>query len=466
MIHMGRFIGREKEIHDLIDMINDPKIRSCAIIGRRRIGKTALIKELIKDMDAIYIQFIKSSSEVNLLKIASVMSDYHGKETYYKNPMEFFKDLSTITKKKRIVIVFDEYPYMSDKDGAFSSITQDFIDNYIHDSFLILSGSSVKMMESEVSDYSKPLYGRVRKYYVHEMPYDSMKEFHPNLDDVDSLRLYLTTGGIPYYLDDTPAESYKDYLTRYVLEDNSIFNTEGTNIINRELKNQDEIISILDAIAYGRNHIKEISDITGIERNRCSAHLAILESLNLVSKHNPMANAPRKPAIYYIKDNMLAFHFHILRMLTTKSKDPEKIYGNILPNILTLHGKMFEEFCKSLLIDNYDVKEIGKWWGTTVTKNEKGTSYESSEIDIVADINVGNNIVQLFVECKFRNEKCGLSTLLELEEHMRALNTNGRPMIISRSGFTNELLEYAEDHNILLIGMDEIVGRKGFPELS
>ena len=462
---MGGLIGREKELRELNCIFNDPKLRSCAVIGRRRIGKTALIKEFIEDRDAIYIQFIRSTPEMNLLKIASVMSEYHRKEIHYNNPIEFFNDLSRITRERTIVIVFDEYPYMADEKGVFSSITQDFIDNHIRDSFLILSGSSVKMMESEVSDYDKPLYGRVRKFHLHEMPYDSTRKFHPNLDDTDSLRLRLTTGGVPYYLDNTPAESYREYVTRYILKENSVFNTEGTNIINRELKNQDEFISILDAISYGRNDIKEISDITGIERNRCSAHLTTLESLNLISRHNPMANAPKKPSIFYIKDNMLAFHFHILRKVTTKSRDPERIYENILPNIQTLHGRMFEEFCKELIIDNYDVREIGRWWGTIVKRNAGEVSYESSDIDIVADINVGNAVVQLFVECKFRNERCGLSTLHDLEERMKSVNRNGRPMIISRSGFTDELLEYAEDHNILLVGMDGIVGRKGFPPL-
>ena len=75
---MGGLIGREKELQELNYIFNDPKLRSCAVIGRRRIGKTALIKEFIEDRDAIYIQFIRSTPEMNLLKVASVMSEWMG----------------------------------------------------------------------------------------------------------------------------------------------------------------------------------------------------------------------------------------------------------------------------------------------------------------------------------------------------------------------------------------------------
>ena len=148
----------------------------------------------------------------------------------------------------------------------------------------------------------------------------------------------------------------------------------------------------------------------------------------------------------------------------TSSIDDPAGYAHV-----TAQDSTDKRFQKSLIrqipVDNYDVREIGRWWGTIVKRNAGDLSYESSDIDIVADINVGNAVVQLFVECKFRNERCGLSTLHDLEERMKSVNRNGRPMIISRSGFTDELLEYAEDHNILLIGMDEIVGRNEFPQL-
>ena len=78
IIYMGGLIGREKELRELNYIFNDPKLRSCAVIGRRRIGKTALIKEFIEDRDAIYIQFIRSTPEMNLLKIASVISEWMG----------------------------------------------------------------------------------------------------------------------------------------------------------------------------------------------------------------------------------------------------------------------------------------------------------------------------------------------------------------------------------------------------
>ena len=91
----------------------DPKAKACALVGIRRIGRAAIIKEFIKDRRSIFFQFIKSSSKTNLLEISSTMSRFLSNDVEYNNHIEFFDDPSNIAKEERAIFVFDEYTYLA-----------------------------------------------------------------------------------------------------------------------------------------------------------------------------------------------------------------------------------------------------------------------------------------------------------------------------------------------------------------
>lgn len=457
---MMDFVGREKELRCLESMFNDTKFRACAIIGRRRIGKTMLLKKFIEDKKAVYIQFMRSSLETNLIKFSIAMSYYLGVERKYVNVLEFFKDLSSMAKKERHVIVFDEYPFLCDTDGMFSSIVQDFIDNEIRDSFLIISGSSVAMLEEETSSYGRPLYGRMRKLYLDPMSFGEAKIFHPNLCDMDSLKLYLITGGVPFYLHDTPAKSFGEYLDRYVLPERSLFHEEGESIFNREFSSPDYLISVMDALGNGCNEIKSISDFTGIDRMTCSRLISTLIGMKYVSAIVPMLGAPVKPVRYEITDPFLSFQFCVLRKMSVRS---EPTYESISPLVSTHLGRAFESFCSEYLRINHCIQRIGRWWGAIVGRDDFGNvlrredgkpETEIVEIDIVADAVIDDNRVMMFSECKFHNMKVGEETLRSFRTKVEKISrdTNYRLMFFSISGFTDNAVDYSKSENIQLIG--------------
>ena len=469
---MEQFIGRKDELKKLEEFYKGSKYKACSILGRRRIGKTTLIEEFTRDKDHWDIQFLDSTLDMNLELLGITMSKYVGKKVRYDSTMDFFQDLAEYIKERKTIIVFDEFPYMVNCDKTFPSLTQYFVDKQIGKSKLILCGSSVKTMEYETNDYSRPLYGRTWRLDMDKMPIKDCMQFNPDLPDIEQLKMYLITGGIPLYCDVPDYKDFEDYVKRFILEPNSFFCREGESMIERELSPKWRYVAILDAMKGRRNTINTISSKTGIDRDTCTDCLNTMIELGLVSETRPMFGAPKKPKYYSIKDNMLAFHFLAKRMDSSLNTNVDEMLRAISPMISTERGFMFEEYCKELMMTSYPVRSIGTWWGNGPEIDRWGNVIEEKQsvehdIDVAAEVASGFNVIELAVECKFSNNPVGFEALNQLNSSISCLKTKRaiRRMIISPSGFERELVEYAKENGILLVGLDMLLRKEPMPEL-
>ena len=159
------FIGRERELTALQNQYNSSKFEFTVIYGRRRVGKTAIINEFVKDKDVIYFTGVESNEKQNLENFSQSIMSYksdlpQGSEfTSFQDALEFVFKLA---QEKRIVLVIDEYPYVAKASKSLASTLQLMIDKHKDASklFLILCGSSMSYMEDHVLAYKAPLYGR------------------------------------------------------------------------------------------------------------------------------------------------------------------------------------------------------------------------------------------------------------------------------------------------------------------
>ena len=459
---MVELVGRESDLAELNSIYELRKFKCCAIVGRRRIGKSTLIEKFVEDKKHIYFEFLKGLPEVNLRHMELVIGDYLGKETSFRDFIEAFRVLGEITRKDDVVIVFDEFTYALSYD-SFSSLTKNLLDRDINGSFLIISGSVIKMMESEIEDYSKPLYGRTQRMDISGLSLRDSIAFHPNMPRIDILRLHVLTGGSPFYLADTPADTLQEYMDRYVLPERAMFHYEGEQIITREIDNPSRCIDILDAMAAGRNDIKLICDYTGMDNTSCRKYMDKLMELGVVEQIHPMCGCPEKPARYRFKDAMVAIHFRIIRNMSIRSKVGFDAYSL---QIYTELGRMFESYCSDVIIDSYMVTDIGTWIDRI--PSDDGTSKELTDIDLVAEAIDGRNKVELFAECKLKNAPVGFETLNDLDRKLNFVHgkKNYRRVLISASGFQQELYGYAEGAiDLMLIDSDCLFGDKQMPPL-
>ena len=452
---MCEFIGRRPELNNLENLYSKPNSETCAIYGRRRIGKTSLLNEFCKNKRTIFIASTEGSELMNLEGIRRSISEFTKKDT--KSFANFFEALDAIKEacnNKKTVLIIDEYPYLVKSAPHISSILQHFIDHDMKkmDLFLILCGSSIRTMTDEIDGHDKPLFGRfLHRMKIRPLSYKECREFHPGMSEEDNMSLYLIAGGVPLYHKILSDDNFKECIINSFLETYAPLSDEASGIVERELSPSGTYKTIISTIAEGSSRLKEIAEKSSVSEAICSRYLNNMEFLDLVERINPMGNAPKKP-LFRIKDNLLRFYYSVINgnasLLHNDNKDA--IYDRIKHQIDTYLGHAFEDACSEYVQANYICKDIGKWWGRAED--------EDVDIDIVAIITNGHDDYTLFAECKYRTKPIGFESLNTLENRSTYVKglMNVKLFIFSKSGFTDDLKEYAEKNDVTLISLHDM----------
>ncbi len=126
------FFDRVKELKKLNQIYNSNRFEFAIFYGRRRVGKTTLIREFCKNKKAIYFVVRKASNEVNLQNFSNdvfeMIEKYKSRNGYFLDLEKAFEYIYNISKDERIILVIDEYPYLAVGFHTISSIIQAHID--------------------------------------------------------------------------------------------------------------------------------------------------------------------------------------------------------------------------------------------------------------------------------------------------------------------------------------------------
>lgn len=200
---MRPFIGRESELAFLESIWDGTGQHTCKVVGRRRIGKSELLRRFAEGRRSVYIGSVLGSVSDNIHTIIAAMNELDGGN---REDPPFLSDalnmLLDVCRAERTLVVIDELPYLIASSEQMASVLQHFVDSMSRDtgSMLVVCGSSIRMMDQETTDYSRPLYGRfANELKVRELPLTACRSFHPRMSDLDMVKLYLTIGGIPQF---------------------------------------------------------------------------------------------------------------------------------------------------------------------------------------------------------------------------------------------------------------------------
>lgn len=462
------FYCREQELAKLNRRYADEQFECVVIYGRRRVGKTAIIKEFCKDKPAIFFSALNATAQENLESLSSAIFEYlhpdlAGNDApVYPSFDAALQEITRLAESQRIIFVIDEYPYLAKANKAFSSRLQHIIDHTWQNSklFLILCGSSMSFMEKQVLGYESPLYGRrTAQFKLEALHYREIKAFHPTLSPEQLSLIYGITGGIPHYINKLGVCGDIDAaLLENFFEPSAYLFEEPENLLKQELREPAMYNSIIAAIAGGASHINEITTKIGTESSKCMKYLTVLLELGILQKETPLTEKPGRKTIYTIKDQFFRFWYRFVprNMTAISSGRIANVYDRAVK--AHLHGHMglaFEEMCKEYLLyyaDNLPIElsDIGQWWGS-----DKETHNEV-QIDIVGCQTDSKEY--LIGSCKYRNEKIGTDEL-ELLRHYAAVFGKGSKYhyyIFSLGGFTDALLECGKRGEVTLITLDEM----------
>ena len=446
------FIGRKEELGKLEKLWRTEKFQHPVIYGRRRVGKTALIREFIKDKEAIFFTGIESSEQQNLENLSRSIfaSAQQGATPVFQTFQEAFEYVFRLALEKRLVFVIDEYPYLAKAYPAVSSILQKLIDEYKDNSklFLILCGSSMSFMEEQVLGYQSPLYGR-RTAQMKILPFDffEAREYFQNFSPLDMAAVYGIVGGTPQYLlQMNDSLSLEDNLKENLLEPSSYLFEEPSNLLKQEIREASTYNAIISAIASGASRLSEIASKAHLETSACSSHLNKLIALGLIRKEEPFGEKTTRKTIYAVEDQLFRFWYRFIpsHISLLQTGMTGLVCTRIMEHFSQYMGPVFEEICKQWLwrqnkqgLLPFTFLSLGRWWGNDPRKKSE------AEIDIVASD--GENSL-LFCECKWTNEPVDapvLETLLERPQLLSA--TNRHYVLFSKSGFSERCRKLVEN---------------------
>lgn len=460
------FVGRKKELETLCRLHDSQKFEFAVIYGRRRVGKTALIRRFIENKKAIYFMGVESNEKQNLENFSKSIFDFSSGMNLGFSFSSFQAALEyvfVLSQKERIVLAIDEYPYVARTSKSLASTLQLLIDKYKDSSklMLILCGSSMSYMEDNVLAYKAPLYGR-RTAQIKLLPFDFEQscKYFPSFSGQDKAIAYGLVGGTPQYLlqiDDSL--SIEENIKRLYLDPSSSLFEEPLNLLKQEVREPAVYNAIIGAIATGSSKMSEISGKVGESTATCSAYLNNLVSLGIIKKETPYGEKASKKSIYSLTDNMFRFWYRfvpdnnsIIAMGAT-----DLAFERIKPFINDYMGKIFEEICtqylwKLLLCGKSPVlfSSLGRWWGNDPKRKEQ------TEIDIMG---AEGKEKALFAECKWTNEKLDSSVAEKLIERSELFSFSKKELFLfSKSGFTQGCIQKASLlENVRLVTYDDIL---------
>ena len=457
---MQRFIGRVREREALERAWARNRFEFTVVYGRRRVGKTRLIREYIADKPAVYFMALEADKATNLAGISRAFSQFQtstgtglaGLRARHASFEDLFADMADVALRTPFVLVVDEFPYLAASWPPISSLLQKFCDSRwaatgLH---LILCGSSMSFMERQVLSAKSPLYGR-RSGQIRLRPFDFVdtEDFLSPMSRADAAILYAATGGVAEYLDfiDT-SESLTRNLANLFFDPSGRLVEEPGNLLKQELREPKRYSSILRAIADGASKHNQIATKTGIPTGALTNYLDALIDLGIVSKQNPW-NATMKTGgrqtIYRIQDGCFRFWYRFVQPnLSTieLGAGSAALEANVVPELNSFMGLGFERIVADLFDRDNAAGKLSelyqnraRWWG-----NDPKTR-QSEEIDLVA----GGTKTTLFIEAKWVGQPVGIDVLKTLENRSKLVKHHGTPRyaIYAKSGFTPELTRHA-----------------------
>lgn len=415
-----KFVNRKAELKKLLDIKNlaKDKFWIVAIYGMRRVGKTRLILEFIKDIkdQGLYFFVNKNKSSENLLmEFSDVLKKKNiiGKLETISSWDDFFDVLVNRYDK---VVVFDEFQNFDSVNKEVFGILQRIYDlNEDKPLMMILSGSIIGLMKKTFNDRKEPLYGRV-KQKINLKPIsifntiDLCKEIGFN-DMKDVVSLYSIFGGYPkYYVAIEDQKLHKETLEKildsFFFEEMAVFEDEVLVILSQEFGARSGIYySILEAIACGSNSISEIAGYLNRPVSSITRHITELRQyFEILRLEMPVIKGSKKGQLF-INHQLINFWFKFFykNYSLYEQRDPEFIM-KVKEQLPAFIGFQFEEICRKFFIGAlqkqnelpFKPERSGRQWGKTPGKG-------TYEIDIVA-LDKDN---VLFVECKWKDLKSG-----------------------------------------------------------
>lgn len=448
---MKRFVDREQELNTLQREYERNGSSLVVLYGRRRVGKTTLISEFIKDKKALFFLASEESESQNRLAFQEKTAEFLGSDLLRNVEVKswdvLFKAIMDTPFDAKPVIVLDEFQYLGKANPAFPSIFQRIWEEILKERsiMVILCGSLISMMQSQTLAYGSPLYGRrTAQIRLKQIPFGYYHEFFPDKGRKELIEMYAITGGVPKYIElFSQSGDIYSAIEACVLNRSGYLYDEPHFLLQQEVSEVGSYFSIIKAIAAGNTKLSAIAGVLEVKSTSLTKYLKTLIDLDILEREVPVTEGnpeKSKKGLYKIKDNYLRFWFAFVypNMSFIESGHSRIVMDKIRKSLVRNHiAFVYEDVCKERMWEMnaegvwpFYFSKLGRYWDA------------KEEIDIAAIDPEGKNLI--LGECKYWQEPVGISVLRDLEAKAKtvAWERNERKVwyvLFSASGFTEEL---------------------------
>ena len=427
------FIGREKELSQLNVELSAWKHKTVVLVyGKRRVGKSTLIKEAAKKFDGVVVNHmcVTSTFEGNMELIYQSVSEAIGLPNIRFGSLSEMMDYLGMIDKK-VLLIIDEYPYLKQtkKKNEVDSYMQAVIEKLPENVKLILCGSYIAMMK-ELLEEENPLFGRFSLIqHIRDFDYLDAAKFYPELSVRDRVAFYAVFGGSPYVLENLDTRmTLKENIERFLLPETSLIRSHIENVVLKEIQKTFDA-RILAIIGNGKKRYSEIRDkIVNSETGLLDKQLKILMDMETIQKTEPInRRSDKKKQFYEIVDNLMRFYFTFIfgKAGTIARIGEEQYFGrNIAAALEQFISRRFEGialqyFHRAALHGKYpDIDDFGSYWYDDAATKSNG------EFDCV--IRCGEQYD--FYECKYFDRAMTLEECQEEKaqlDNIKGINVSG-----------------------------------------
>lgn len=460
---MKRFVDREQEMETLRREYAREGSALVILYGRRRVGKTTLISEFIKDKEALFFLASEESAAQNRAHFKARAADMIHNDLLRKASVPdwdtIFKAVMDHPFTSKPVIVMDEFQYIGRSDPAFPSVFQRIWEEQLKDRpvMVILCGSLISMMESQTLAYGSPLYGRrTAQIRLKQIPFRYYGSFFPGKSRKEQIELYAVTGGVPKYIElFSEKDGLYEAIRACVLDPSGYLYDEPYFLLQQEVCEIGSYFSIMRAIAAGNRKLSAISTTLEVKATSLTKYLKTLIDLDLLEREVPVTESDpekSKKGLYRIKDAYIRFWFLFVypnRSFIENGNGSfvlDKICAGLLPSHTAF---IYEDVCRERMWElntkgtwPFYFSKIGRYWDA------------QTEIDIVAFDPEGDDLIA--GECKYWRGPVGVNVLRELEgkvAHIPWKRERRRVwyVLFSGGGYTQELRDMEKERGDLLL---------------
>ena len=457
------FWGRDGERKRIHKMLGDDAMTIALIYGRRRVGKSELIKQCLREtaIFGIYYECKQTTEMNNVESLAVLLSEkFAFPRPAFSGIEEVLEYLFRRAQERELILVLDEYSYLRDAVKGMDSILQSLADRYraVSKLKLILCGSYIDTMKSMVLAQN-PLFGRVDlSLDLKPMDYYDSSLFYSDFSDDDKVRLYSVFGGIPYYnrLVDG-SKTVRENIVDLVASPDARLENEIVMFLKSELSKITNANEVFEALARGFSRYNDILSQSHVSSGPTLVDvLDKLIKMEVVKKEAPLNDENnRKKAGYYISDNLSLFYYkYIFRYLSQLSlMEPETFFDRYISRDFETEyvPRIFEDVCRQYLVrrnrrGQMDVpfEKIGRYY------YDDPKSRMNGEFDIVTLDPQG----YVFYEAKFKNGPVTEKMMRDEIAQVRKTGLNCYKYgFFSKSGFADAALP-----GVQMIDIHELYG--------